>query len=76
MPISIVCPGGRTLIDTMVAFVTVNGVVPVTPLSVAEMVVDPGEKPFDCPLLWIWATAVLDEVQLTCRVMFCVEPSE
>ena len=53
VPIAIVCPGGSSLIDTMVAFVTVNGVVPVTPLSVAEMVVDPGEKPFDCPLLWI-----------------------
>lgn len=53
VPIAIVCPGGMTLIDTIVAFVTVNGVVPVMPLRAAEIVVPPGEKPFDCPLLWI-----------------------
>lgn len=70
VPTAIVCAGGMTLMDTIVAFVTVSVVDPVTDPSVAVMVVVPGATPLDAPVLMIWATPVLEDVHVTCRVRF------
>jgi hypothetical protein len=67
---AMVCACGLTEMDTIVAFVTVNGVDPVTDPSVALMVVVPGIRPLDIPPLTICTTAVLEDAQVTCRVRF------
>jgi hypothetical protein len=58
--------------------VTVKTVVPLNPLNVAEMVVVPvptaSARPRELEALEMVATAVLDEAQVTCLVMFFVEP--
>lgn len=50
---AIVCPGGVTLIDTIVAFVTLNVVEPVMDPRVAVMVVVPAVRPLDRPVSMI-----------------------
>jgi hypothetical protein len=55
---------------------TVNIVLPVMSLSVAEMVVLPGFTPVASPALVIVATLVFVETQVTDPVMFCVLPLE
>jgi hypothetical protein len=51
-------------------------VLPVMPLSVAEMVVEPEFTPVANPALVIVATLVFDEAHATEAVMFSVLPSE
>jgi hypothetical protein len=46
-----------------------------TPLSVAEMLLDPMAAPLARPLVPIVATAVLEELQVAEDVRFCVLPS-
>lgn len=67
---AIVCDAGVTVMETIVAFVTVNGVEPVTEPRVAVMVVPPGARPRESPVLMICATPVLEDVQVTWRVRF------
>lgn len=67
---AIVCAGGITLMDTIVAFVTVSVVEPLTDPRVAVMVVVPGVAPLDAPVLMTWATPVLEDAHVTCRVRF------
>ena len=81
-----VCPlatlgfAGVTLIDTKVALVTVNPVLPVTAPKAAEMVVEPTAtevaRPFAPVTLLTVAMPALDEDHVTCAVRFCVELSE
>lgn len=65
-----ICDAGLTVMDTIVALVTVNGVEPVTDPSVAVTVVVPAIRPLDMPPLTICNTAVLEDAQVTCRVRF------
>ena len=67
---AMLCDAGVTLMDTIVAFVTVNGVDPVTEPRVAVTVVVPALSPLDSPVLMIWSTEVSDDAQSTCRVKF------
>lgn len=67
---AMLCAAGVTLMDTIVAFVTLNVVEPVTEPRVAVMVVVPAATPLDRPVLMIWATAVSDDAQVTWRVKF------
>ena len=70
VPTAIVCDAGLTVMDTIMALVTVNGVDPVTVPRVALMVVVPGVSPLELPPLTICNTAVLEDAQVTCRVRF------
>ena len=65
---AIVRPDGLTEMETIVAFVTLRVAEALIEPSVAVMVVVPGVKALARPLLAIFATAVLDEVQETCPV--------
>ena len=68
-----------TSIDTSVASLTVNVVLPVTPLLVAAIVVVPTlaivARPFEPAALLTVATALSEEPQLTWVVRSCVELS-
>ncbi len=79
VPLAMLGLGGVTLIDTKVAAVTVSGVEPETPLSVAVMVVEPWvldvARPFEPLALLMLAMLVADELQSTAAVRFCVVPS-
>ena len=70
---------GDTSIDTSVAAVTVNGVLPVTPPLVAAIVVIPTPaivaRPFEPASLLTVAAAVLVDAQVTWAVRSCVELS-
>jgi len=70
---------GVTPIDTSVAAVTVSGAEPDTLPKIALKVVVPCPaavaNPFDPAALLMLATAVEDELQVTCDVRFCVVPS-
>ena len=55
---------------------TVSSVLPLTPASVAEMLVLPRETAVASPLALMVATAVLDEDHVTWLVMFWVLLSE
>lgn len=70
VPTAIVCDGGMTVIDTIVAFVILSVVEAAMDPRVAVMVELPADSPFESPVLRIWATAVLDDAQVTCRVTF------
>lgn len=65
---AMVCPDGFTEMDTIVAFVTLSVAEALIEPSVAVIVVVPGVKALAKPLLAIFATAVLDEVQETSPV--------
>lgn len=65
---AIVRSDGLTEMETIVAFVTLRVAEARIEPSVAVMVVVPGVKALARPLLAVFATAVLDEVQETCRV--------
>ena len=67
---AIVCDGGMTVIDTIVAFVTFSVVEPLMDPRAAVMVELPAACPLESPVLRIWATAMLDDAQVTCRVTF------
>ena len=71
--------GGVTSIDTKVAAVTVNVVLPVTVSLVADMLVLPTPavvaRPFKAPALLTVATLPSDEAHVTCDVRSCVELS-
>jgi hypothetical protein len=56
------------------AAVTVSCVEPVTPVSVAEMVVDPAATPVASPEALMVATAVAEEAQVAVEVMLAVVP--
>jgi hypothetical protein len=74
-PIGIVEPYGATVIDWMVALLTVKGTEPVTEPSVAVIVTTPGCNP-DAKLPETNLTdAVLEEDQVTFDVTLCVLPS-
>jgi hypothetical protein len=67
---------GVTAIDLIVfAAVTVNGVVPVTPLREAVTLVEPAATPVARPVELIVAVAALAVAQVTVELMFAVEPS-
>ena len=55
---------------------TVSVVMPVTPDNAAVMVVVPADVPEASPAELIVATDVLDDVQVTWPVRFCVLPFE
>ncbi len=55
---------------------TVNRVVPVTPLNVAEIVVVPAASPVARPPALTVAAEVLDEAHATWLLKFCALPSE
>ena len=63
---------GVTAIDCSVAAVTVSTVEPVTPLSVALMVLVPVFTPVARPPAVMVATEVVAEAHVTCAVIFCV----
>jgi hypothetical protein len=71
---------GSIVIDCRVAGVTVRVVVPEIPSIAAVMVVEPTARavanPLEPAVLLIEATAPSDELQVTCVVRSCVEPSE
>jgi hypothetical protein len=71
---------GVTAIDVKVAAVTVRVVDRDIPLNVALIVVEPVAmavtSPFESDALLIVATLVLDELQVTAVVRFCVVLSE
>jgi hypothetical protein len=71
-------PAGVTAIE-VIAFVppavTVNGVVPVTPLREAVTLVEPAATPVARPLELMVAIAVLAAVQVAVELMFAVEAS-
>ena len=54
---------------------TVSVVVPLTPLSVAVMVAEPAAAPVARPLELMVASEVFEELQVTCDVIFAVDPS-
>ena len=58
------------------AFCTVSVVLPVTPVSAADIVVVPADTPVANPLTLTVATAVFDEVHVTWLLRFCVLLSE
>ena len=70
---------GVTPIETRVAAVTVREVDPDTLPEVAEIVTDPWladvASPLDPKALLMLATVVLEELQVTDAVRFCVELS-
>lgn len=70
---------GLTAIENSTAAVTVSPVVPLLPLRVAVIVVEPVEtvlaNPSEPAALLMVATPVFEEVQVTCVVMSCVEES-
>lgn len=64
------------VIDCNVGAVTLRTIVlDVTPLWLAEMLLEPTPAPVAKPLVLIVAAAVLDEVQFAELVRFCVVPS-
>jgi hypothetical protein len=66
VPAAIVRPEGVTEIETMLAFVTLNGTESVTDPRVAVIVVGPGATPLARPVLApIVATVVSEELQVT-----------
>jgi len=65
---------GVTAIETSAG--TVSVVLPVTPPEFAEIVVVPAATVVARPPAAMVAAAVLDDVQVTVAVRFCVEPSE
>ena len=70
---------GDTAIETRVAAVTVNVVLPTTASLVAETIVPPTPapvaRPFEPAALLTVAAAVLEDVHVTCVVRSCVELS-
>jgi hypothetical protein len=69
-------PAGVTAIEVIVfAGVTVNGVVPVTPLREAVTLVEPAATPVTRPVELIVAIAVLAAAQVAVVLMFAVELS-
>ena len=66
---------GVTAMETTTAVVTVSVVVPLTPPSLAVIVVDPVASVEARPALEIVATAVFDDVQPTDAVRSAVVPS-
>ena len=76
VPGAMVRPIGVTEIDTRVALDTVRVIEALADPSVAVIVDVPGARPFARPLpLPIFATPVLEEVQVACVVRSCVLPS-
>ena len=65
---------GVTAIDTRTGAVTVSGVEPVMPLSVALMLEVPVATPVAKPLAVIVATPEADELHAAVFVTFCVVP--
>ena len=68
-------PGSNVVVIVSGAACTVNVVLPLTPLAVAEIVLVPALEPVASPALLMVATLVLVEAHATCPVMFCVLPS-
>ena len=68
--------GSEVVVITSGAAVTVSVVPLVTPANPAEMAVVPAETAVAKPLGLIVATPVLDDVQVTWLVIFCVVLSE
>lgn len=67
--------GGVTAIDDTVFAVTVSAAVPLIPLTVAVIVVDPAATPVASPPVVMVAVAVLDEIHVAVAVTFPVDPS-
>jgi hypothetical protein len=66
---------GVTATDLTVFAVTVSAAVPLTPPTVAEMVLVPAATPVARPEALMVAVAGLDEDQVAVVVMVAVEPS-
>lgn len=66
---------GVTAMDINTGAVTINGVEPVIPVSVALMLDVPVETPVAKPLVAIVATPEADELHATVLVRFSVLPS-
>jgi hypothetical protein len=75
-PAGTLAVAGVTPMEDRVAAVTVRVAVPDLPLKVAVMVAEPAATPVARPLVLTVAVDVLDEVQVTCVVIFWVEESE
>lgn len=75
IPIPRVRPTGVTAIEEIVGALTARVVEPVTPPSVAEMVVVPAARPVARPLTSIVAVDAEDELQLTKAVRSRLLPS-
>jgi hypothetical protein len=76
VPATLVAVAGVTAIEDRVAAVTVRVAVPDLPLKVAVMVAEPAALAVARPLLATVAVVVLEELQVTCVVMFWVVESE
>jgi hypothetical protein len=75
-PAAMLAVAGVTAMEDMVAAVTVRVAVPDLPLKVAVMVAEPAALAVARPLLAIVARVVLEELQVTCVVIFWVVESE
>ena len=80
VPVAMLGLAGVTAMETSVAAVTVMVVEPAMLPDVAVTVVEPVAtgvaRPLEPVALLIAATPVLEELQVTDAVRFCVEPSE
>jgi hypothetical protein len=76
LPTAMLGLAGVTEMEDRVAGVTAKVVFPEIVPEVAMMVAEPVETAVASPLLLTVATNVLDELQVTCVVIFCVVPSE
>ena len=76
VPLAIEAEAGVTVMELRVALVTVSDAVPLVAPEVAVIVtVVPVTMPVATPLEAIVASEVLEEVQFTVLVRFCVVPS-
>ena len=74
-PVATLGVGGVTAIDETVFAVTVSAAVPLMPLTVAVIVVDPAATPVASPAVLMVAVAVLDEIHVAVVVTLPVVPS-
>jgi len=75
MPMAKVSPTGLTEIELIAGVVTVTSKDCVTPLSAAEIVVEPAASAASKPLTSIVATALVEDAQVTRLVMSRLVPS-
>jgi hypothetical protein len=61
-------------VPVVVAVVTVSAAVPLTPLTVAVIVVEPAATPVARPPVLIGAVAVFEELHVADEVTFAVDP--
>jgi hypothetical protein len=74
-PVATLGVGGVTAMDDTVFAVTVSAAVPLMPLTVAVIVVEPAATPVARPAALTVAVAVLEELHVAVAVTFPLEPS-